>query len=120
MTDTDALRRLVQQWREEADDIDDDGDFCCALTRRHDADALEAELDRGDAGRAAGAPLDEPLKAALLEICLRIEAKAGDCVETHRELSAYRHRLIQDVYAIAESALAAGVRAPQEEKEPKR
>ncbi len=46
MSEPDALRALLEKWRAEAAEIDADGDFCCALTRRHDADALEAVLAR--------------------------------------------------------------------------
>jgi hypothetical protein len=38
------LRTLLVQWRESAAQADRDGDFCCAVTREHDADDLEAAL----------------------------------------------------------------------------
>lgn len=37
-------RDLIAKWRAESDEIDADGDFCCALTRRHDANELESAL----------------------------------------------------------------------------
>lgn len=40
------LRRLVQNIREEAVEVDDDGDFCCAKTMEHVADAIEAALNQ--------------------------------------------------------------------------
>jgi hypothetical protein len=36
-----AWNLLVEKLRREADEAEEDGDFCCALTRRHDADAIE-------------------------------------------------------------------------------
>jgi hypothetical protein len=44
-------------------------------------------------------------KGALLEICRRIEAPLPADVETQRELSAHRRRLLDTVYAIAENAM---------------
>lgn len=38
------IRALIEQWRTEADNVDGDGDFCCALTIRGIADELEAFL----------------------------------------------------------------------------
>lgn len=38
------LRDLRDQWMQDAADIAVDGDFCCGLTRQHDADALSALL----------------------------------------------------------------------------
>jgi hypothetical protein len=54
--------------------------------------------------RAALAEIDR-LRQALTEICLRLETKIPDDVETHRELSAERNRRLVAVYAIAESGL---------------
>jgi hypothetical protein len=39
---TTRLQALVETFRSEAVDIEDDGDFCCALTRRSDAGAIDA------------------------------------------------------------------------------
>jgi hypothetical protein len=39
-----AMLRLSTKWGQEADNIDQDGDFCCALTRRNDAGELFDEL----------------------------------------------------------------------------
>ena len=37
---------LIARWRKRAAESDRDGDFCCAVTREHDADDLEALLSR--------------------------------------------------------------------------
>lgn len=39
-----AVRELEKKWAQEAHEIDQDGDFCCAQTRRHDAGELHALL----------------------------------------------------------------------------
>jgi hypothetical protein len=45
MTDrTVLLEALCAKWLTEADQIDADGDICCGLTRRHDAQELQAAL----------------------------------------------------------------------------
>jgi hypothetical protein len=49
MTDRDRIAALVAKWRKEADEAGADGDFCCALTRRNDADDLTALLRAEDA-----------------------------------------------------------------------
>jgi hypothetical protein len=36
---------LVAKWLSEADEADADGDFCCGLTRRNDAQELEKVLN---------------------------------------------------------------------------
>lgn len=38
------IQALIKKLRAESDEINTDGDYCCAVTRRHDADALEALL----------------------------------------------------------------------------
>ena len=40
----DGASALIMKWRADANEIDADGDVCCALTRRHDADELEDTL----------------------------------------------------------------------------
>jgi len=53
---SDSQAALVEIWRADADEIEKDGYFCCAQTRRHDAEDLAATLtdapSRGD--RAEG------------------------------------------------------------------
>lgn len=38
------LEAQIEEWRGDAYQADADGDYCCALTRRNDADTLEALL----------------------------------------------------------------------------
>jgi len=49
---SDSQAALVEIWRADADEIEKDGYFCCAQTRRHDAEDLAATLtdapSRGD------------------------------------------------------------------------
>lgn len=40
------LKALMEKWLNEADEIEADGDVCCAITRRHDAVELAAVVDR--------------------------------------------------------------------------
>jgi hypothetical protein len=42
----DILTALRDKMRREADEADDDGDYCCALTRRNDADELDALIQQ--------------------------------------------------------------------------
>lgn len=42
--DVKALEALRDKWRNEAAEADADNDFCCALTRRNDADELNVLL----------------------------------------------------------------------------
>ena len=58
------LRALIARWRQEAKDTHADGDFCCALTREHDADELEAALALGGAETGQGAAGWQPIATA--------------------------------------------------------
>lgn len=48
------LQALAKRWAQEAHDIDQDGDFCCALTRRNDAGELFDTLRAADLDAALG------------------------------------------------------------------
>ena len=55
----DAVLELARTWEHEAEEIDQDGDFCCAHTRRNDAGAL---VDLLRAVSPAALPPTEPEK----------------------------------------------------------
>jgi hypothetical protein len=40
------VSELAEKWRSRAAESDRDGDFCCAVTREHDADDLDALVSR--------------------------------------------------------------------------
>lgn len=58
---------LVRSWLREADESDADGDYCCGLTRRHDAEQLRTALMKSTATGAesyTGAVAVDPVAEA--------------------------------------------------------
>jgi hypothetical protein len=84
-----SIRALIDQWQKEADDVESDRDFCCALTIRNRAEELSAVL-------ASLPPYpEESLATRILQEQKDLEAHARDTTDVDR-LAQIRDSLLKE------------------------